>query len=152
MKTDQKWNIGEIKPVYEIKVPKNELMKIENSEDAYKVLKEIYNPQTISLFEEMVMLCLNRGNRVIGWYKVSTGGFSSTVVDPKVIYSMALVTASSFIILCHNHPSGQCIPSDSDISITRKVKQGGDLLDIKLLDHIIITDSEFYSFANEGQL
>jgi len=127
--------------------------KVMTSGMAYEILKMIYDEGTIEWREEMILLCLNRSNTVIGYYKVSTGGVSGTVVDPKVIFTLALNTpGTTGIILSHNHPSGNTKPSDNDIKITNRIKQCGVLLEIALLDHLIITSEGYISFSDEGIL
>jgi DNA repair protein RadC len=83
---------------------------------------------------------------------VSEGGQAGTVADPKKIFKMALDQNAAYIILCHNHPSGNLRPSDADIRLTRKMKEAGQLLDLPVLDHLIIGDEKYYSFADEGQM
>ncbi len=95
---------------------------------------------------------LNRANHVIGWFNVSIGGVASTVVDPKVIFSAALKCNASGIILSQNHPSGNLKPSDADLALTKKLKSGGQILEIQILDHIILTSESYFSFADEGIL
>lgn len=98
------------------------------------------------------MLCLNKANKIVGFYNVSNGGRSSTIVDPKIIFTVSLKCASSSIIIAHNHPSGSLIPSSQDKTITRKIKEGGDILEIKLLDHLIVSSKGYYSFAEGTSL
>ena len=102
--------------------------------------------------EQFKILLLNRANKVLGIYEVSTGGMSGTVADPKLIFATALKACASSIILSHNHPSGNLKPSNADLQLTQKVKEGGKLLDIEVYDHIILTTEGYYSFADEGQL
>lgn len=102
--------------------------------------------------EEFNILLLNRANHVLGWFNVSIGGVASTVVDPKVIFSVALKCNASGIILSHNHPSGNLNPSDADLNLTKKLNSGGKLLEINILDHLILTTDRYYSFADEGML
>jgi len=125
--------------------------KINKSCDAEKVFRLIFDKGLIMWKEEFIMLCLNRSNTVIGFYKVSSGGLSGTVVDPKIIFTIALNTpGTTGIILAHNHPSGNKKPNESDIRIASELKQGGDLLEISVMDHLIITDEGYTSFADEG--
>lgn len=132
---------------------KTELKKVTSSRDAYDVCKLLYSENTFDWVEEMILICLNRANKVIGYYRISKGGIAGTVADPKVIFTIALNCAgTSSIILSHNHPSGNTKPSDSDISLTNKIKDAGKLLDIVLLDHIIVTEDSYYSFVDEGKL
>ncbi len=100
------------------------------------------------------MLLLNRANKVLGITTISEGGLSGTVTDVRLIFQYAIKANDSGIIVAHNHPSGNSNPSESDLKITQKIKEAGNLLDIQLLDHIILTpESEIYrSFADEGQI
>jgi DNA repair protein RadC len=100
------------------------------------------------------MLLLNRANKVLGITTISEGGLSGTVTDVRLIYQYAIKGNASGIIVCHNHPSGNQNPSESDLKITQKIKEAGNLLDIQLLDHIILTPERdlYRSFADEGQL
>jgi DNA repair protein RadC len=125
--------------------------KINCSADAVEIFRKTISDRS-SFSEEFLLLALNRANNVIGFYRVSTGGVSGTVADPKIIFSIALQSLASGLILCHNHPSGNLNPSQSDIQLTKNAKQSGKLLDISVLDHIILTDESYYSFADEGLL
>jgi len=102
--------------------------------------------------EEFYLLLLDRSNRIVSEHKISKGGVSGTVVDSKIIFKIALDNLASNIILCHNHPSGNKYPSDADKSLTHKLKEAAQYLDIKLLDHLIFTDDGYYSFADDNQL
>jgi DNA repair protein RadC len=95
---------------------------------------------------------LNRGNKVIGICEISTGTVSGTLVDPRVVFATALKTNATGIILAHNHPSGNLKPSRADELLTDKLRKAGELLDVVVLDHIIVTTEGFYSFADEGYL
>jgi DNA repair protein RadC len=128
-------------------------VKICKSRDAYEVFSALYDKDIIEYQEQFYLLLLNRANLVLGWIKLSQGGTSGTFVDPKIIFTLALKTNASSIVLCHNHPSGNITPSESDISLTKKVNMAGQVLDVKLLDHLIISNDEaYYSFADEGLL
>ncbi len=100
--------------------------------------------------EEFWLLMLNRANRVLGKFKVSQGGLSGTVIDTRIILKKALDNLASSIVVCHNHPSGNNQPSDADVKITEKLKKAAEMLEIKLLDHVIIADKSYFSFADEG--
>jgi DNA repair protein RadC len=147
-------NIPEIKISlsFDKKVKKSELRTITGAESCVDVLREVFNKDTFDWTEEVVMLCLNRANKVVGFYKVSSGGLSSCILDPRVIFTIALNCGATSIILSHNHPSGNTTPSVQDKDITKKIKEAGKLLDIGLLDHIILTDDNYYSFMEEGIL
>ena len=103
-------------------------------------------------YEEFWILLLNRANKIIGQERISSGGVAGTVADPKVIFKKAIENTASGIIACHNHPSGNLKPSKQDRDLTRQLKEGAKLLDIQLLDHIIVSDTGYYSFADEGYL
>ena len=147
-------NIPEIKISlsFDKKVKKSELRTITGAESCVEILREVFNKDTFDWTEEVVMLCLNRANKVVGFYKVSSGGLSSCILDPRVIFTIALNCAANAIILSHNHPSGNRVPSAQDKDVTKKIKEAGKLLDIGLLDHIILTDDNYYSFMEEGDL
>ncbi|BDD10749.1 DNA repair protein RadC [Fulvitalea axinellae] len=124
-------------------------LKIACSQDAFECLR----PDLMDLaHEEFWVLLLNRANGVLRKRKVSEGGISGTVADPKRIFKMALNIQASAVILAHNHPSGQLKASDADIRLTKKVKQAGEFLEIPVLDHIIYTDNGYLSFADKGLL
>lgn len=133
-----------------VTISKGEKIVIQSPDHVYDVLRKIFNNDTLLWTEEMVMICMNRANQVIGYHKIASGGFSGVVCDPKVIMTIALQSAASSIILAHNHPSGNLQPSQADIEITKKIKNACDFLDMKLLDHMIVTDNGFTSLANEG--
>lgn len=101
-------------------------------------------------YENFCVLLLNRANKVLKTVRISDGGITGTVVDPRKVFKIALDNNATSIILGHNHPSGQLTPSDADIQLTKKMKQAGDMLDLPVLDHIIVGDGNFYSFADEG--
>ncbi len=123
--------------------------KITSSKDVFDILK----PILIDLpFEEFWLLILNRANLVIKKEMISRGGVSGTVVDTKIIFKAAIENYASSIIICHNHPSGNLKPSEADIRITKNIKEAGKLMEIPLLDHLIVAETGFYSFADEGML
>ena len=103
-------------------------------------------------YEEFWVLFLNRSNNIIDKLKISQGGVSEVIVDSRLIYKEAINRLASSIIICHNHPSNNAKPSKQDDGITMKIKKGIELLDMFLLDHIIITDSQYYSYADNGRL
>ncbi len=128
-------------------VQHSEKVAVKSSETVYK----IFHPLMGDLeHEEFWLLMLNRANRVLGKYKVSQGGLSGTVIDTRIILKKALDNLASSIIVCHNHPSGNKQPSDADVKITGKLKKAAEMLEIKLLDHVIIADKSYFSFADEG--
>lgn len=123
--------------------------QVRSSRDAYQNIL----PQLVDLpHEEFWVLLLNRANCIIGKERISSGGIAGTVVDPKLVFRRALEYSSSSIILSHNHPSGNLNPSKADIELTRRLKSAGESLDIAVLDHLIISERGYYSFADEGLL
>ena len=103
-------------------------------------------------YEEFWMVMLNRGNRIIGKYKVSTGGVSQSVVDARLVFRYAVQHLASGLVFCHNHPSGRLEPSESDIELTKQLSRGAKLLEMQVLDHLIVGDGSYYSFADNGLL
>lgn len=123
--------------------------KVSSSKDAYEYFKHQLEDKN---YEEFWVLLLNRANRIIESKQISEGGVSGTVADPKKIFKTALEQTASGLILCHNHPSGNLNPSRADIQLTKKIKEGAKQLDIALLDHLIIAQTGYYSFADEGYI
>jgi len=123
--------------------------KVSSSRDVYDIMKaDLLDLSS----EEFWILLLSRANNVIHKQRVSTGGISGTIADPKIIFKYALENSASSIILIHNHPSGNLNPSEADKQLTIKMKEAGRLLEIAVLDHLIFTDSSFFSFADENLL
>lgn len=123
--------------------------KITTSRDAYEAMK----PKMIDLpHEEFWLVILNRANGIIKKELISRGGVAGTVVDTKIIFKCAVEHYASSIIICHNHPSGNLKPSEADIKITKSIKEAGKIMEIPLIDHLIITDAGYYSFADEGMI
>jgi DNA repair protein RadC len=139
-------------PEITLKLKKGETLnaKIKNSSDTAEIFREVWDKDSIEIYESMIVLFLNRANNTIGWFKVSQGGLSGTVVDNRLILSTALKCLASGIIIAHNHPSGNVEPSQADISVTKKLKDGCTILEINLLDHLIISNDKYFSMADEG--
>lgn len=125
--------------------------RITSSADSAKYIRNFYHEDLI-IYESVFILLLDRSNQTIGYAKISQGGVSSTVVDTKIILKYAVNSLASGVILAHNHPSGTLRPSDPDIHITNKVKEALKYMDSTLLDHIILTENGYYSFADEGRI
>ncbi|MCM4158433.1 DNA repair protein [Antarcticibacterium flavum] len=127
--------------------------KITSSMSAKELLFETWNKDQIGLQECFKVILLNNANKVKGIYEVSTGGITGTLVDLRIIFAVILKSLTTSVILAHNHPSGTLKPSEADKSLTQKIKSAGILLDVKILDHLIITpDGDYFSFADEGLL
>lgn len=122
---------------------------VQSSADAYKVFLEKWS-DLIGFVEEFNVLFLDQGNKVICFYNVSKGGINSTTVDKRVVFAAALKACAVGVILAHNHPSGNLRPSQADIDLTKSLLKAGETLDIKVLDHLIVTPDGYYSFADEG--
>ena len=144
--------VAEVELVYKSKVKASERPQIASSLDAYELLKAVWEEGKMDLVEQFKVLFLNRANKVLCIYNLSSGGITGTVADPRLIYSAALKVNAVSILLCHNHPSGALKPSRQDEELTQKVKNAGAFLDIKVLDHLIVSSEGFYSFADEGLL
>jgi DNA repair protein RadC len=129
---------------------KEKKLKVTNSKDSFEILLDSWDKNIIELQEEFKVLLLNRGNQVLGVYSMSKGGISGTIVDAKLVFSVALKCNASSIIIAHNHPSGSLTPSEADKRLTQKLKKASQYLDIVLLDHIIVTKEDFYSFSDNG--
>lgn len=128
-------------------VEPDEKPKITGSADVFQLLKS----DLLDIpHEEFWVLLLNRANRVVRKQQISQGGVAGTIADPKIIFKIALEELASGIILAHNHPSGNLTPSQADIDLTRKLKEAGKLLEIQVLDHIIVANKKYFSFADEG--
>jgi DNA repair protein RadC len=116
-----------------------------------KIVFEMMQPIIGELsHEEFWVLFLNNSNKIISKSQLSKGGITGTIVDVRIVFKLALETRATSLILCHNHPSGNLQPSEADKEITKKIKFAGESLDVKVLDHLIITESKYYSFVDEG--
>jgi len=124
-----------------------DLIKIVSSKMVFEIMQPIIGELP---HEEFWVLFLNNSNKVISKSKLSTGGITGTIVDVRLVFKLALENGATSLILCHNHPSGNLQPSDADKEITKKLKLAGDSLDVKVLDHLIITETKYYSFVDEG--
>lgn len=144
--------VSEIKVSYMPKIKASERLKITQSKDAYEILFNNWDMDTIELTESFCILMLNRAHNVIGMTEISRGGFAGTVADPKLIFSVALKCAASSLVLAHNHPSSNLKPSQADLDITRRLVSAGKILDIDVVDHIILARSNYFSFGDEGLL
>ncbi|MBS3916027.1 MAG: DNA repair protein RadC [Bacteroidetes bacterium] len=131
------------------KLVKEEKSKVSCSRDAYEILAPRLEDLNV---EQFWVILLNRANMVIRTVKLSEGGITGTVIDAGPLFKLALLENAKGIILCHNHPSGSNKPSDADISITKRLKGAGALLEIQILDHLIITATGYYSMGDEGIL
>lgn len=126
-----------------------EKLEISNSNDAFKV----FHPHLADLLtEEFWIIFLNQRNKILGKAKLSTGGINFSLVDLRILFKQALEFSCSAIMIAHNHPSGTLKPSEADLKITKQISDAGKILNIQLLDHLIITQSAYFSFADENLL
>jgi DNA repair protein RadC len=143
-------------PQIELKYKKGEAkkVKISSSKDIFELSKTMFNTDTIEINEEVLVLFLNRQNNTLGWIRHTSGGAVASIIDIKLILTTALNCGAQSIIMLHNHPSGANRPSESDITISLKLKKACDTMELSLLDSIIIAgDFEaYYSLADEGRL
>jgi DNA repair protein RadC len=144
--------VAEVELVYRTFVRPSRRPKVTAAALAYNYFLQGWNADKIELVEQFKLMLLNRGARVLGILELSAGGTAGTVVDLRLIYAAALKANACSLILAHNHPSGNLKPSDADIQMTRKIRQAGELLEIAVNDHLIMSAEGFYSFADEGLL
>ena len=151
LESNSLFQVAEIQLTYRRRVTIFDSLVIHQSYDAFKIFSSCWNPGTIGLFEESKILLLNRANKVLGVVNVSSGGLTGTIADIRLIFAAALKGSASFVILAHNHPSANLTPSQADLSLTQKIAEAGKLLDIRVLDHIILSPEGTYkSLADEG--
>jgi DNA repair protein RadC len=129
--------------------PSFAITKITTSKDVFVMMKPFFEDKTS---EEFWVVYLNNSNRILAKELCSKGGITSTIVDVRLLYKRALELSAVGIVVCHNHPSGSAKPSISDKELTDKIKQAGMSLDIQLLDHLIITEKSYFSFADQGEI
>jgi DNA repair protein RadC len=142
--------IAEVELIYKTKVKCSERPSIKSSKDGYDLFIKNWDENKIEFVEQFKVLLLNKANRVLGIYEVSSGGITGTVADPRLIYTAALKANACQIMMSHNHPSGSLKPSQADELLTQKIKQAGQLLDIRLLDHLIISSEGFFPLLMKG--
>ena len=143
-------NVSEIQVSY--KTENTIDFKIESSRETFSLVVNKWESDLIEMQEEVKILLLNRSNKVLGIYSLAKGGIASCVVDVRIILAVALKAMATGIILIHNHPSGNLNPSADDKKITEQLNASCKLLGISLLDHLIITNLDYFSFADEGML
>ena len=144
--------VSEVELTYKNNVPYNQRQKISNSQGAYEILTNLFPENTMDYRETFIVLYLNRANQVLGYSVISQGGTSNTTVDIKMIIQTALLANASCIMLAHNHPSGNVQPSSDDNKITKRIMEAAKLFDITVLDHLIITSENYYSFTDNGNI
>ena len=150
MTTDYK--VAEVELSYKNRVPYKDRKKVLTSEDAYNLLVNNHDDDTIDYTKTFKVLYLNQASQVVGCFTLSQGGITSTCVDVRNVMQGALLTNAIAMVLAHNHPSGNTRPSREDDRITNQITKAGELLNIRVLDHIIFTREQFYSYNDEGRI
>jgi len=146
-------SVADVELQYTKREVTTKLLKISNSQNVHKFFMDnYYNSSSMLVKEFFFIILLNRSNKVVSVNKISEGGINGTVVDIRLIVSAALINLSSSVIAVHNHPSGNKHPSKSDKVITDKINKALTLIDVKLLDHLIVTEDSYYSMADEGDI
>lgn len=140
-------------PLYELKKIQTSFPceKITSADLGANFIKRFYSDD-IDIYESVFLLLLNNANNTIGYAKISQGGICGTVVDVRIVCKYAIESLATGVIIAHNHPSGKLAPSNSDLEITKKLKNALSILDVSLLDHIIVTSEGFYSMQDNGNL
>lgn len=146
------WEVAEIQLSYKSNVKPSLRPKVVTSKDAYDILLEQWDASRIEFVEQFKVMLFNRAQRVLGIFEVSTGTTTAALADPRLIFAAAIKANAVSILMAHNHPSGDLQPSQPDIALTRKIREGGKLLEVQVVDHIILTTEGYYSFADEGLL
>jgi DNA repair protein RadC len=144
--------VAEIQITYKPLLPASQRPQIFSSNDAEQIFRKVLDNNLMAIKEEAAILFLNRSNRVIGAYNISSGGITGTVVDIRLILGIALKALACNLILAHTHPSGELKPSQADLDLTKRIKESAKLMEISLLDHLIISTESYFSFADEGVL
>ena len=144
--------VAEIKLSYSPLEPVKSRPRITSFVDAYRHFLNLLTPENLNIKEEAAVLFLTRSNQVLGGYRVSSGGITGTVMDPRIILAIALKSLSTGFIITHTHPSGSLVPSEADCELTIRMGKAAKLMDISLLDHLIITQDGYMSMADQGLL
>lgn len=146
----QYYQVSEVEIVYRNKIPYQDRIQVNRSGVAYEILRQCWDENRWELVEEFKILLLDRQHHCLGISQIATGGSAACVVDAKIVFATALKANASSLILAHNHPSGHLKASQADLELTRKLCQGGKLLDLPVLDHLIVTPANYLSLADQG--
>lgn len=144
------YNVEEITVQYRPSIKNNDPIFVRSSQDCYTHIRPFFCSDTLEVQEQFIVMYLNHRKKVIGVYRLSKGGITGTVVDIRLVLSVALKTLATSIVIAHNHPSGNLNPSTADVKITMQLNDACKLMEIELLDHLVITQGEeFYSFKDQ---
>jgi len=144
------FKVTEVELIYRNKVPASQRPLIQCSSDAYKILIKNWDLNRIELLEQFKIVLLDRRNACIGISEISTGGMTECIADPRIVFSTALKARAAYIILSHNHPSGNMKPSKQDFALTERMITGGRIVGVEVIEHMIVAPETYYSFADEG--
>lgn len=147
---DNLYKVTEVQLVYKNKLKVSDRPRIKSSLDAFELLSEAWDYDRIELLEEFKVLLLDRKNSCLGVSQVSSGGITACMVDLRLVFATAIKSRATGIILAHNHPSGNTTFSDNDKDLTKKFAEAGQVLDISILDHVVLTAEGYVSMADEG--
>ena len=143
--------VSEVKLSYKSRTKAADRPQVTRSYTAYQVLRENWDEDTIALFEEFHVLLLDRANRIMGRYPCSQGSMIGTIVDPRMVFTVALKMRAASLIVAHNHPSTRLVPSEADKELTKRLVKAGEILGIPILDHLILSpEGGYFSFLDEG--
>ncbi len=142
--------VSEIELVYRNKLKPEDRIKVTEASTAYNLMMTVWDMNKIDLVEQVYVMLLDRNCACMGISHIATGGMSACIVDPKVVFGIALKSRAQGLILAHNHPSGNLTPSRMDREITDKIIEGGRILDIYIADHLIVTRNDYHSFSQMG--
>lgn len=144
------YKVTEVELIYRGKTRASDRPRVTSSREAYEILKGTWDQNRIELLEQFKILLLDRRHACIALSEIATGGVAGCVADPKIIFATALKARASGIILAHNHPSGNLMPSTADMDLTKRLVRAGKFLETQVLDHLVLTKEDYYSFADEG--
>jgi DNA repair protein RadC len=142
--------MAEINVSYKSKIDFRKQPVIANPEEANKAFRTVWDSKKLELREDVVILVLNTARRLIGWVRIFSGGMNKAIVDAKLIFQVGLNANAASLLIAHNHPSGDLKPSSDDLRLTKKLVDGGRLLDIEIDDHFIITKSDYFSIRENN--
>ncbi|MEL7062310.1 MAG: JAB domain-containing protein [Bacteroidota bacterium] len=149
---EKPFQLAEIQVSYHPQIKPSERPQIRSSEDAFKALLQIWPKETINYQESLYVLVLDRANRILGFHLHSIGHQAACIVHVGQVLAVVLKSNGTSFLVSHNHPSQNISPSQADRDITHKLKKGAELLDVQFMDHLIICEETYYSFADEGEL
>lgn len=149
---EEKLKVCEVKLTYQTKIKASERETVYSSKEAYKLFLSVFDTETIQYKESMKVILLSRARKVLGVCSISEGGIDETSADIRIILQAAILGNASAIVLAHNYPSGCLTPSRQDNKLTEQLKKASQLLNIRLDDHLIISDEGYFSYADEGKI